>query len=243
MVAINHNTSEYRNSDYDEYSIKSWKYWCDKNGVDFLLCDEHDERLGRPIWNKELIYKRAEGYDKIGVVDSDTIIKWDAPNIFDKVGEDDFCGVNDIASLRWLHDSVNAYQKFFPELKIDYNNYINAGVLVFSKKYLYIFEQVLNFYLQNQNELDNWNKGGGKEQTILNFHLVKNNIKPKLLEPSWNLLSIHRKNMFTHNWQLKEDTTPYFIKYAYIWHYTGFSIQDRINLMTQTWKMIGENYR
>ena len=33
-------------------------------------------------------------------------------------------------------------------------------------------KQILDFYLDNQEELDNWNKGGGKEQTILNYHLV-----------------------------------------------------------------------
>ena len=45
-------------------------------------------------------------------------------------------------------------------------------------KHLYLFKQILDFYLDNQEELDNWNKGGGKEQTILNYHLVKNNITP-----------------------------------------------------------------
>ena len=35
MVAINHNTSEYKNSDYSQYSILSWEYWCKKNNIDF----------------------------------------------------------------------------------------------------------------------------------------------------------------------------------------------------------------
>ena len=60
MVAIDHNTSEYKNSDYSQYSIKSWKYWCEVNDVDFMLITEHDDRLGKPIWNKELIFEKAE---------------------------------------------------------------------------------------------------------------------------------------------------------------------------------------
>ena len=49
----------------------------------------------------------------------------------------------------------------------------------YDNKYLDVFKQVLDLYLSNQEELDNWNKGGGREQTILNYILVKNNVKKK----------------------------------------------------------------
>ena len=242
MVAINHNTSTYKNTEYSGYSINTWEYWCKKNNVDFMLITEHDNRLGKPVWNKELIYERAKDYEKIGVVDSDTMIHWNAPNIFDMY-DDEFCGVVDDINLRWLTDSLNAYNKFFPNTKIDIDEYINAGVLFFSNQHLPFFEKLLNFYFENQHELDNWTLGGGKEQTLLNFHLKESNYKRKFLEPSWNLMGLHKKQMFTHNWQLNEDDTPFFIKYGYILHFTGFGIPDRINLMKQTWDVIGENYK
>ena len=56
-------------------------------------------------------------------------------------------------------------------------------------------------------------------------------------------MGLHKKQMFTHNWQLDEDKTPFFVKYGHIWHYTGFGIPDRINLMRQTWELLGENYK
>ena len=56
-------------------------------------------------------------------------------------------------------------------------------------------------------------------------------------------MGMHKKQMFVHNWQLNEDNTPFFIKYGYIWHFTGFGIPDRINLMKQTWDVFGGNYR
>ena len=242
MVAINHNTSTYKNTEYSGYSINTWKYWCEKNNVDFMLITEHDDRLGKPVWNKELIYERAKDYEKIGVVDSDTMIHWDAPNIFDMY-DDEFCGVVDDINLRWLMDSLSVYNKFFPNTKIDIDEYINAGVLFFSNQHLPFFEKLLNFYFENQQELDNWTLGGGKEQTLLNFHLKESNYKRKFLEPSWNLMGLHKKQMFTHNWQLNEDKTPFFVKYGNIWHYTGFGIPDRINLMKQTWELLGENYK
>ncbi len=242
MVAINHSTSKYKNTDYSQYAILAWEYWCNKNNVDFMLITEHDNRLGKPIWNKELIFERAKGYDKIGIVDSDTMIKWDAPNIFEMYN-DEFCGVVDNDNIKWVHDSLNAYGKFFPNLKVPYSNYINAGILFFSNQHLILFEDILNFYLQNQEELDNWNKGGGKEQTILNYHLLNHKFKRKYFNSSWNLIHIHKKDMFKNNWQLEEDSTPFFIKYGNIWHFTGFSIEDRIHCMNNTWNMLKDNYK
>ena len=31
MVAINHDTSQFKNSDYSEYAKLSWGKWCSKN--------------------------------------------------------------------------------------------------------------------------------------------------------------------------------------------------------------------
>jgi hypothetical protein len=241
MVAIDHATSQHKNSDYSQYSIKSWKYWCDTNNVDFMLITEHDERFGRPIWNKELVYEKAKEYDKIGVIDSDTMIRWDAPNIFD-LYHDEFCGVVDNINLKWIHDSINVYKKFFPDIIMDISSYFNAGVLFFSNKHLDVFEDILNFYMDNQHELDNWKLGGGKEQTILNYHLIKHNVRKKELIPEWNLLGMHRRDLFGYNWQLNEDKTPFFIKYGYVWHFTGFPVKDRIDIMKQVWEIFGNKY-
>ena len=60
-------------------------------------------------------------------------------------------------------------------------------------------------------------------------------------------MGLHKRQMFTHNWQMdgseNEDLTPFFLKYGNIWHFTGFGIPDRINLMKQTWGLLGENYK
>jgi len=48
--------------------------------------------------------------------------------------------------------------------------------------------------------------------------------------------------LFNHNWQLNEDRTPFFIKYCYVWFYTGFSKDQRTDLMNQTWELVKHNY-
>lgn len=249
IVAINDETKVVKNLDYAQYSIASWQCYCDKYGIDLIVCRNHDERFNFPIWNKEKIYEIGKDYDKIGIVDSDTIIKWNAPNIFDLIDPDKFYGVNDLCDLNWLRESIYHRQHFFPNVKIDYFKYINAGILFFGRKNLEVFETLLTLYLNNQSEIDGI-KTGGKEQTLLNFVLRGSNVDIELLSPEWNLLSIHKKNMFVNNWQLfpnsfvfeDERTWPHFMKYANVWHFTGFPIEDRVKVMRDVWELIKTKY-
>jgi hypothetical protein len=84
--------------------------------------------------------------------------------------------------------------------------------------------------------------GGGRVQTVLNYELQNHDIKIKELSPIWNMLSMHKKEMFNHNWQDGNDKTPFFIKYSWIWHFTGFPIEQRTQVMKDTWDMVGSNY-
>jgi len=259
IVALNNRPAKINNSDYSKYSIFSWTKYCEKYGIElFVLNDENLPQFVEshqissqkfPIWFKEYVYKFAQGYDKIGIVDSDTIVKWNAPNIFNQIDPDKFYGVNDLCDLNWLRESIYHRQHFFPNTKIDYFKYINAGVLFFGRKNLEVFEKLLTLYLNNQSEIDGI-KTGGKEQTLLNFVLQSSNVDIELLSPEWNLLSIHKKNMFTNNWQLfpnqfvfdDERTWSHFMKYANVWHFTGFPIEDRVRVMQDVWNLIKTKY-
>jgi len=233
-IAIDHNTSQFRNFDYSQYCINSWKAWCSNKDIDFLVIDDHETRYKFPVWNKHTIFERVgDKYDKIIYVDSDTMVKWDAPNPFD-LYDDEYCGVIDRSSLRWILNSIDAYKEFFPDTQLDISSYINAGVSFFSYKHKDFYDELIKFYEENSSRLDS-KKGVGKEQTVLNFMLTKYNIKVKHIPPTWNLFSIHKKDMFKHNWQLNEDMTPFFIKYANIWHFTGFGIEDRIKIIGKVW--------
>lgn len=242
IVAINDPNAKIPTNDYFKYSRPTWVHYCKRHRIDLHVITEsrfaHDLK---PIWNKSLIHEIGDGYDKIGIVDSDTMIRWDAPNIFDLYSDDEFCGVNDLCDLNWLFDSIAKRQYVFPDVLMDIDRYLNAGVLFFGNRHLPIFRELLETYLANRSTID-MIQGGGREQTLLNFVLQKNEVNIKKLTPAWNLLSIHRKNMFTHNWQLNTDMTPYFIKYAYVWHFTGFPIEDRVRLMRETWELVKGQY-
>ena len=83
IVSIDSPTSTIQHSEYAQYCINTWKYYCKKHNIDLYVKTEHDPRFKYPVWNKELIYDIAKDYDKIGIVDNDTMIKWDTENIFD----------------------------------------------------------------------------------------------------------------------------------------------------------------
>lgn len=244
MVNIPTSTSQVDVRDYAQYSIPTWKYWCAKHGIDFILNEEADPRFTYPIWNKELVSEFVKGYEKVGIVDSDTMIRHDAPNVFETeiTNDDAIYGVLDHCDLNWLLSSIKS--RSFLGVDIDIFKYINAGVLFTHTKNLFVFDQLLQLYLDNKDHIDSL-KGGGREQTLLNGMIQKNSdrIDVELLSPAWNLISIHKKNMFTSNWQLKTDPTPYFIKYAYVWHFTGFPIEERVNTMKLTWDFLKNNYQ
>jgi hypothetical protein len=137
MVAIDHDKSQYKHSDFSQFSVKSWKYWCKKNNVDLHIVTKHKKEYGFPIWNKLDVCEVGKGYDKIAIVDCDTMIKWDAPNIFEQI-ETGIYGINDTANLRWVYDSVNNYgDEFFPNFEMNLEKYINAGV---------VYLMMLNYY-------------------------------------------------------------------------------------------------
>ena len=242
MVAVNHDASKFKNSDYAQYGIKSWEAWCKKKGIDFMVVEEHNEEYSFPIWNKLDVYKKGKGYEKIAIVDSDTMVHWDAPNIFEEIGSGVY-GIQDDANLRWLNDSVSNYGgEFFPDFKINLDKYINAGVVYLDNKSLSVYEKLKDFYFENRKKLDDWNRGGGREQTLFNFLLQKNNYDINLLSPQWNMFAMHKKEMFSHNWQDGDDKTPFFIKYGYNWIFNGIPKDQRSQIMKQTWELVKDNY-
>ena len=154
MVAVNHETSTYKNSDYARFAKLSWKFWCKRNNVDFIMIDRHHDRYKFPVWNKDTIFDIVgDTYDKIGYVDSDSMIHWDAPNPFD-LYTDEWCWSKDYSNLRWTYNSANYYQKFYPDVKLDLYNYYSSAIKFFTKEHKPIFDGLIKLYENNSAELD-----------------------------------------------------------------------------------------
>ena len=81
------------------------------------------------------------------------------------------------------------------------------------------------------------------EQYIAIYWPLKNEVDMNLDLPiMWKLTHLHKKEMFSYNWQLDEDRTPFFLKYGYLWRFTGMPKDQRTDLMSQLWEAIGGKY-
>jgi predicted O-methyltransferase YrrM len=244
---------KYGGYDYFKQSKTSWEYWCKKNDCMFISFEipiEKDLSRFRINWQKAIfvfdeLEKRNINYNQICLIDSSSIIKWDAPNFFEMT-DNQFTALRDLDNLKWVYESVQGYKNIFNDFKLDISKYVNSGFMIFNESHRQLFKSFKQFYYDNINELielQDVTVKKGTEQTPMNYWLQLNDIDINLnLPTAFKLTHIHRKDMFSHNWQLNEDLTPFFIKYGYIWFFNGIPKDDRTRIMKETWELVKHNY-
>ena len=245
---------------YFQYSIPSWEYWCEKNNVELFIYEttsdpEHLDH--KPTWQRWFdVFNQLEenniDYDKIALIDACTIIKWDTPNFFDFVNSGEVNTFRSLENIRWIHEGVSGYANFFkqhyPDFTFDLKRYSSCGWQIFDKGHKKFLNTLKDFYYTNYDgimKLQNEEVRRGTDQTVYNYLLQIYNVNVvHKLPPSYYLTHLHRFDWLSNNWQLKTDSTPFFIKHGYIWFYSGFPQRGgREDMMKQTWDSIKENYR
>lgn len=239
---------------YFKYSKKTWEYWCKKNDVIFFhyeKCSNDDIMLHKPTWQRwfdvfDLLEENNVNYDKICLVDSSTMIKWNSPNFFELCPSGELTAFRSLENLRWISQSAEGYQTLFPDVNIDITNYINCGLQIFDKNHKPFVKKLKELYFNKHDtimKLQNEMIKKGTDQPVYNYLLQQEGIKLNLdLPPSYHLTHLTRFDWFSHNWQLG-DKTPFFIKYGYIWSFSGFPDRaKRYDIMQQTWNIIKNNY-
>ena len=249
---LNH-LDKYDGFKYFEYSRKSWEYWCEKNNcifVPFTNPIENDFIEYRPQWQKCLFVfdeldRLGIEFDQVALIDSSAIVKWDCPNFFN-LTERKFVGWRDDDNLRWVHESVEGYKDVFDGYELDSSKYINSGFMIFNETHRDFFKSLKQLYLDKKDtfiRLQDKDVRKGNDQTPVNYWLQINDIDMKLDLPFiYNLRHIHRKDLFSYNWQLNEDKTPFFIKYGFVWRFTGMPKDKRTDIMRQVWDYIKHHY-
>jgi hypothetical protein len=244
---------KYGGFEYYEYSRKSWEYWCKKNNcifVPFTNPIENDFTQYRPQWQKCLyvfdeLDRLGIEFDQIALIDSSAIVKWNCPNFFE-ITDRKFVGWRDNDNLKWVYESIQGYKSLFDDYELDISKYINSGFMIFNESHRDFFKDLKHLYLNKKNkfiELQDGKVRKGNDQTPINYLLQINNIDIKLDLPIlYNLRHMDRNELFGFNWQLNEDETPFYIKYGYVWRFTGIPKDKRTEFMKNTWDMIKHNY-
>lgn len=244
---------KYGDFEYFKYSIATWEHFCKRYDCHFVKFDEPVEKdlhTFRPNWQKNLfvfdvLESKGIEYDQICLVDSTCMYKWDAPNFFE-LTDRKFTAWRDEDNMKWIYDSIVGYKDLFDGYDLDQSQYINSGFMIFNETHRELFKTFKDFYYTNKDEFikrQDITVRKGNDQTPLNYWLQTNNVDMNLdLSTAYKVTHLNRKDLFKGNWQLKEDTTPFFIKYCYNWIFNGIPKNERPQVMKQTWELVKHNY-
>ena len=244
---------KYGGYNYFQYSKNTWEYWCKRNDclfVPFTEPVEEDLVKYRVNWQKALFVfdeldKRNIEYDQICLVDSSFMARWDMPNFFEMTDRK-FTACRDMDNMRWIYESIQGYKNMFDGFELDMSKYVNSGFMIFNESHKDLFQKFKEFYINNIDDfckLQDTVVKKGNEQTPMNYWLQLNEVDMNIDLPlPFKITHLQRKELFSYNWQLDEDKTPFFIKYGYNYSFNGIPKDQRTDMMKRTWDLIKNNY-
>ena len=82
-------------------------------------------------------------YNQILIVDADTIIHPNAPDVFE-LTDNKFCAVHNYGSYDWICRSIENYKKhLFPDVDVPLFEYFNSGVIVCNKNHKEFYNKII----------------------------------------------------------------------------------------------------
>jgi len=246
--------TKHGNFKYLDISKKCWQWWCEKNDVIFYEYNtpsEEDTNAHRATWTRWFdVFEQLEAnnidFNKVAIIDGSSLCRWDTPNFFE-LADDRVTAFRSLENVKWIYQGVKGYQDLFPDVQFDLTKYISCGFQIFTKKHKEFLGKLKEFYYINYDSImkhQTETVRKGTDQPVYNYMLQQHNIEVNTsLNPALMVTHLTRFDWLGANWQLKEDATPYFVKYGYIWFYSGFPNRaDREQMMQQTWDLIKHNY-
>ena len=224
--------------DYVELSMSTWKHYCNRFDAKLVVMDEpiRDPDEMKMTWQRwrvhELLKSSGISYEKVLMVDVDTMVHWNAPNIFELDG---FSACVDNDNVGWVQDSITGYKSMFNS-DLDWETYFNCGMILMENKHSDFCDKVFNFYMDNETELlklQHETLKKGSDQTPVNYLLNESNIKLNIISKKWNLTHLMRKEILNG---------LQFVNCGWIWHFNGFDKKLRFQVMSETWKNIKDFY-
>tara|TARA_Y100000361_G_scaffold57131_1_gene49939 strand:+ start:1186 stop:1941 length:756 start_codon:yes stop_codon:yes gene_type:complete len=213
----------------------SWEHYCKRHNIDFYVIDEPQHPDTSPHWFRYWIFDLKPDYDRYLYVDTDIMVRWDAPNIFELYDAEQIHAVRDNSGLSWIWEGLNGYQSMFPDTKVDWTTYFNSGMMLFSKKHKNLINHFKEFYISNQSIVQEYREKlrKGFDQTIFNYFVAWYGEKVNLISEEWNLFHMIRREILYNG---------YFINMGYFWHFNGLDRNTQVQQIQNIWTQIGENY-
>lgn len=223
------------------YGIESWRWYCKKYNIDLLVSNKQitsDFKVGGfcayEKWNEEGILNSE--YSRILIVDSDVIVRWDTPNVFETFKNVEFGMVQDAGGVRTGAYHLNQWKDLVDVSTIDPSSYCNSGILMISLENYKIVNSEIQKYFKYWKEqyIKTGTNPDAIDQTPVNIIGHKNIGNVKLLPDTWN------------NMVMAKYKDGSFINDSYIWHFTGPNMggwRNKSEIMKQTWTHIKDQYK
>jgi len=216
-------------------TLESWKFWCDKHDIILHVQTKPVTTERIEMWTDKwdaikIIEDLYPGTTHVGMVDADIIIRWDCPNVFDYITDDNkVYAALDSGTHSGLNYMLDIWKPLFPDSTASADQYINAGLLFMSIDLLRnITREIWNAYDNRERVEYQYNRKD--EQTPLN-HIIYNNL---------TLLPKQLNDMIMFNY---DDYS--FINQSYIWHFTGPRMNGythKKEIIDLCWSMIEKYY-
>jgi hypothetical protein len=223
ITAIESPTNADRSRGY-KYSIESWKRWCGANGVELRVLSEPVCDMNRLKANYHRYYcfdllADDADVDQVLLVDADTVVHPKCPNFF-QLADGEFTVVKEDGDFDWVIRSIENLKHEFPnnfKKSFDIWRYFNSGFIITNKRHRYVFDQMLEFYWNNEEHVRKCqNKyGTGTDQPLLNWFIQENDINVKFLPYQFNMTSLQQKNIL--------DNRFWFTKIHGIYHFNAIN--------------------
>ena len=252
IIPKDKNLDKFGGWEWMTYSKKAWQFWCDTNDYELVIYDEPSiedtmkYRVTVQRWFDifDFLDRKGIDYNQIAMVDACSFPKWNCPDFFNLTDNKLAVGLeND--NLKWIYESVVGYKDIFDGYELDISKYFCTQFVIFNESHRELFKKFETFYKENIDEfveIQTKKVIRGTCQTPLNYLVQMNNIDLTYLPKPYRLSHLYRKEMLNHNWQLNEDKTPFFVKYGYVWFFSGFDKTQRDKLMKDVWDLVGKRY-
>lgn len=244
---------------YQRYGAATWKWWCERNDARFVLLNTtiggEQFTCLPPTFQRWLAPEsivREYGPDvEIAMVDADTMIRWDSPTPFAEAAGRLSAVVD--GNVRWIDRSINAFQEFFPGVRMRWWEAFNSGVVILNGRHAQLLRRFVEFSLDRWSELCPviYAEDVGTDQPLLNLYLKSIGEPVHFLPLGFNLQHCVNLNPFeailassSPEEHAKTFSSPWlydFVDLAHIWHFTNV-LDSREIAMAETWARICQNY-
>lgn len=226
------------NMDVEGHVKKAWEYYCDKHNCDFKIIKSQINPNMAPHWERYRVFEHYANYKNYIYVDADAIVRWDAPNLFNRlIDSSKIYAVKDLGSLEWVHNSIRGYQHLFPDIDLKWWDYVTTGFLKFNKKHKRLFSEFIEFYEENLDEINDLQYKTlrkGFDQTLFNYFMAEKEVDIQTLPEVFSLGHLVKKDI------LKGGMFLYI--QAYIYQFNGIPKKSLPIIMNQIWNKIQHKY-